>query len=334
MRTLAAAEHKGGVGWAGSPSVFTDRFVDMNVKVAHHWNYRERAIIPLQARGIEFLPTQWGCGTGQRPWDGINVPALQVFAKRYPGLTWLIFNEPDRVDQANCHPSVAAEAYHLIYSTIKAADPMARIFCCGTSDWPQHWKWVASWMSEYMEVYGVCPPMDGYHIHSYNDFADRFDWQKQAYYLQEFRDMTIDGSWGCYDGGLPVVVSEWGVLSDWNDSSDELQQVAQYLCDTWPWLEAQPWIEKHFWFSTYVEGMSSNLFANRTSDALTIVGEAWQDMAHTEPVVTATPTLTWSPTPTATPMPTITVTPTPEHVWIIFEECTLDCWCRKVTPNP
>ena len=36
----------------------------------------------------------------------------------------------------------------------------------------------------------------------------------------------------------------------------------------------------------------------------------------------------------ATAMPTITATPTPEQVRIIFEDCTYNCRCWKVTPTP
>jgi len=326
------AAPKRGVTWAGSPIEQTTRFVEMGVDAVHHWNYLESRITPIQDLGIEYVAHQWGCGTSDRSWDKVDLNALRYFALEYTGLTWLVFNEPDNPDQADCHPSVAADVYYDVYHAIRGADPTAKVYCCGTSRWPAHWKWTAAFMQAYMDKYtrnGECPPMDGYHIHNYGDFANRFDFVAHQSNLLGFVETANEGFWGCYPGGLSTIISEWGVLSDVVDSPNEVQLVAEYLQAMWPWLEAQPWIEQHFWYSTYTEGMSSNLFAGLHSGELTIVGDAWMDMAHGTPAPTATPAPTSTTTPTRTPTPHVTVTATPEHVQIIFEDCTYDCECWR-----
>jgi len=346
---LLQRAHKGGVAWAGAPAAYVDRFTEMGVQSAHNWNYLERAIAPLG--DIEYLPMQWGCGTSGKSWDKVDLERLRVFAIDHPGLRWLIFNEPGNPDQSCCYPETAIQVYHDVYHALKEADPTSRVYCCGTGSPQANEHWMSEFFQRYTDEYRMFPPMDGLHYHFYGDFATRFDAklvQQRILNTVELNENMPCG-WPEYLKDKVIIVSEWGVLSDWNDSPDEVQRVAQFLRDMWPWLEMQEWIESHLWYSTHTEGMSSNLFANRNSDTLTLVGAAWMEMALGVPTWTPTPSATCTPeateTPTSTPEPTRTPTSTPsstpeatstpgptpvlEDVQLIFEDCVMDCKCKR-----
>ena len=309
---------KAGVGWASAPVGLVRNMVDLGIGMATHWNYLERGITALEGSGIKYLPMLWGCGATENSWDKVDLPGLAAFAAAHPGLTWLAFNEPDRADQAHCNPNEAAIIYHQVHNAISQADPSARFFAGGTSDWPQHWKWTAAWAVAYADLYQEWPPIDGFHIHVYPTYSANWTvaaaLQEAQEELLEWRLAQQEILWPDYYKQLPTIVSEWGILSDVTDSPTEVQRVAEFLRGMYPFIEQQPWIEAHLWYSTFVDGMSSNLFTGRTAEAgWTEVGDAWHDMAQGEPYPTATLTPTWVLTPTATRTPTRTATPTPSR---------------------
>lgn len=320
----AVVEHKGGVAWPGAPVALADGLVNLGVNAVHHWNYSEARLALMEERGIEYLPHIWGCGVTDNSWDTIDLAAIAAFAEAHPGLRWLIFNEPDNIDQSNCSPSVAADVHHDVYHTLKAADSTALVYCCGTSGHEAHQMWMSAFLHAYSEKYGVAAPMDGVHLHFYGDYERRHGFMEvqskimdtAAFYARQWPDQLGKKLW---------VVSEWGVLSDKRDGPYEVEKTAAYLRNMWNWLESKDWVETHFWFSTWVgEGgaNSGNLFTDRAN--LTMVGSAWAECAHGVPPPTASPTLPISPlptptttftpsptaTPTNTPLPTTTPTPT------------------------
>jgi len=307
---------KAGVGWASASVGLVGGMVDLGIVKATHWNYLERGIAALEGTGIEYLPMLWGCGLTENSWDKVDLPGLAAFAAVHPGLTWLIFNEPDRADQAHCDPSDAAVVYHQVHEAISQADPTARFYAGGTSDYPQHWKWTAAWATAYADLYGVWPPIDGFHIHVYPTYSA--NWTVEAA-LQEAQTELLGWRlaqqeilWPDYYKELPTIVSEWGILSDVTDSPTEVQRVAEFLRGMYPFIEEQPWVEAHLWYSTFTDGMSSNLFTGRTAEAKrTLVGDAWYDMARggPYPVATSTPTVRPTNTPTSSPAATSTATP-------------------------
>ena len=156
----AVTTHKGGMGWCDG-SERLPVLAKMGVKAVYHWGFVERQIEAAQENGIEYLPMQWGCSAGNHP---VDEAAARRFASRYPGLTWLAFNEPDNDVQADCNPEEAAEQYHKLYQVVKGADPTAKIYCCGTTYWPAHRDWTQNWAYAYRARYGDWPPVDGLHV--------------------------------------------------------------------------------------------------------------------------------------------------------------------------
>lgn len=164
---------------------------------------------------------------------------------------------------------MAATAYHTVYGVVKDADSTARVYCCGVKGWPQHWKWLAAFAQEYADLYGTCPPLDGFHVSLEGDL----DVEQQQGVLLAFRERQ--DVWGCWPEGRPVVVSGYGV------SSGDPQGAAEYLAAMWSWLEAQPWIELHFWRASFLgEGNPNNVFESANDARLTVVGQAWQGLAN------------------------------------------------------
>ena len=301
------ANHKGGMGWCGGDTSRLPAMADMGVQAVYHWNYRETQIREAQKWGLKYFPMQFGCRSGHLP---VDEKAVKEFATAHPGLTWLAFNEPDNPVQANCTGAQMAEQYHKLYSALKEVDPQAKVYCCGTTKWPEHRDWTANWAYAYKDIYDVFPPVDGFHVHSY-DWGNFQYWKRQEE-LESFRGWQQSQSWA---KNKPVIVSEWGVMS--GDPADA-ENIASYLSTMWPWLESQYWIELHFWFCTYTtewEFSAANIFANADTNELSVVGEAWRSMAQGQPPrPTSTPTRTRtpgpSPTPTRSPTPGPSPTPT------------------------
>ena len=316
---VETVEHKGGVTWPGAPTGLIDGLAELGVNAVHHWNYSEAKLALAEEKGIEYLPHIWGCGLTDKPWDVVDLVAISQFAEDHPGLRWLVFNEPDRIEQANCHPKIAAEVYHDIYYALKEADPTALVYCCGTSRYEGHEQWLGAFMQEYSDKYlvanGGIPPMDGVHLHFYGEYERRHGFMGMQNTIMRTRNLVWTGIGGSEAWGeLPWIISEWGVLSDVGDSVYEVEKTAAYMRNMWYWLEGKDWIETHFWYSTNAWENSGNLFVGRGNSDLTIVGDAWADLAHGV-LPTPTPTSPPSPlpTPTGTPVltPTSTFTPTP-----------------------
>jgi len=324
----APLAHKGGVGWPSAPVAQLPGIDAMGSVSVHNWNYLDRAIDALP-EGIEYVAYQWGCGTSGSSWDTVSLSSIERFAAKYPGLKWLIFNEPDRQDQADCLPSIAADTYNDIYNILKTTDPTSKVYCCGTSNYQAHWKWMGAFLEVYSDKYGSLPPMDGLHYHFYNDFVNRFNVAQfqDAVLRTKHLNETWMNNWAPTMSQLPWIISEWGVLSDYGDSPTEAARVAEFLRATWGWLGRQPYIEQHFWYATYVDELAGNLLVERNSSTLSVVGQAFQDMAFGSPAPTPTPTATPAPVPTTTPTVVPTATPEPAHVYC-------DCVCVTVTPTP
>ena len=195
----APVEHKGGVGWPGAPTALVDGLVNLGTNAVHHWNYNEARLTLMEEKGIEYLPYVWGCGVTDKPWDTIDLGAISALAEDHPGLRWLIFNEPDRPEQANCDPSMAADVYHDVYHALKEADPTCQVYCCGTSRYQSHHTWMGAFIQEYSDKYlganGGTPPMDGLHYKFYGDFETRFDYVRVQQAILD--TVALNEGWCC-----------------------------------------------------------------------------------------------------------------------------------------
>jgi hypothetical protein len=212
---------------------------------------------------------------------------LATYATQYPGLTWLMFNEPDISDQDNISYTYGAQLYDATYDAIKTADPTAKMFCCGTAFATT--QWLEGFRQE------VTKPVDGIHFHGYpctrdiaqecvgspyDAFNNRFDMVLMKNRLNAFYSYLQSHS---EFAEKPVWLTEIGILStlDW-DTREEVKTgvmdpFLNYLENEDGWQK----FERSAWFSTRYETYNASdlIF---TDNSLTVLGERWNTFSLTQ----------------------------------------------------
>lgn len=122
-----------------------------------------------------------------------SITDLALWAERYPDRTWLLFNEPERIDQANT--SAFDAAIHVRYWT-EAIGDNGTIACCGVAIVPG-WDGWRNWLGWYLGAGGPMP--DVWHVHIYAATVEQFDAA-----LAEW------DAWNAAHGNLPTIISEVG----------------------------------------------------------------------------------------------------------------------------
>jgi hypothetical protein len=151
---------------------------------------------PLQAAGMECA--QFVGVTGDEYWP--KGEGLQQMARRYPGLLWLVGNEPDVIWQSNATPAEYARAYHDTYLALKEADPSCQVAIGGISQvTPLRLRYLGEVLAAYEAANGQPMPVDVWNIH--------------LAILREER-----GSWGV--GIPPGLPDDSGILYEIEDNAD------------------------------------------------------------------------------------------------------------------
>jgi len=121
--------------------------------------------------------------------------ALATILARYPGMLWLVGNEPDCPYQDNTLPDRYAEIYHDVYTFLKEKDPTAKVAIGGVVQaTPLRLQWLDMVWNAYQRKYGQRMPVDVWNVH--------------AFVLREKRDPP--SNWGC--GIPPGVNADQGLL--------------------------------------------------------------------------------------------------------------------------
>ena len=154
-------------------------------------------------------------------------PEIQAAARARPGSYWLIGNEPNNPGQDNVEPDAYAETLHYYVTTLKEADPSAKIAapeilnfdatCTGCPGYPSGREWLDGLRREYRDRYGEEPPVDVWSIHTYD-----LDWEKlpQGDYAAQTKELlafrkyldTIPGQ-----QGKPIWLTEFSVMWAYGD---------------------------------------------------------------------------------------------------------------------
>ncbi len=165
--------------------------------------------------------------------------ALISDVKAHPGALWLIGNEPDTVyNGSSMKAELYADFYHYFYTTIKAADPTAKVAIGAISQpSPVRMDYLDKILNYYRIVYGQPFPTDLWNIHFYYLNEKECDWgvslppfgdpERVRYlplsYFDEGRilDLNVlednlrDFRQWMYDRGyrdVPLIITEYGVL--------------------------------------------------------------------------------------------------------------------------
>lgn len=198
----------------------------------------------LLANSMTYVPVIRLSQTGPNAEDYSYTPSgtdlLNAIAAN-PQADWLIGNEPDRIDfQDDIEPHVYAAAYAELYGIIKTADLSARIFA-GTivQPTPLRLQYLDKVLDSYKQQNSGAPmPVDGWSIHNFilNEVSCDYDpgncWGADippginanfgeiisiedndninlfTQRIVNFRQWMADRGYG----GLPLTVSEYGVL--------------------------------------------------------------------------------------------------------------------------
>lgn len=155
-----------------------------------------------------------------RLWNCALNPPEQVFAaeaRRRPGQTWIVGNEPDAAEQDNVTPECLADLYHQAHAALKAADPTARVAVGGVVEGtPLRLKYLDRALAHYRSQFGSPLAAD--------------IWTMHAYILREER-----GSWGA---GIPTGLDDtagWLVQPNDHDNADlfsqQVEAFRQWMAD-------------------------------------------------------------------------------------------------------
>jgi len=277
---------KQGIAWLYPDTISAQELAAIGVKAVHHWGYNVSFALSAINAGLVYYPMQWGCSKGA---SSVNESAIRAFvnaSNKLKGLTWLAFNEPELAHQAGCTPLQAARAFHKLDQILRSgsnpADPTAKLYCCGTVHSSISVNWLPDFRDAYYNEYGEEPPIDGVHIHLYWGERNRLDWCRMRNHLDNFRSWQSNQPWMA---GKPVIVSEWGVLSNSSQYPNDPQYLVgnctpgctcDYMAQMWNVFEQRGYVRHYLWWTTYANPNKAseywdngNVFTNRYGSQLT-----------------------------------------------------------------
>lgn len=240
---------------------------------------------------------------GQRTNDYTYKPsgaALQNAIATNPGASWIIGNEPDRIDvQDDMEPQAYAAAYHELYHLIKTADPTAQIVA-GTivQPTPVRLAYLDLILKSYVEQFDTPMPVDAWNIHNFilNEVSCEYDdsncWGASippgldvgfgeiigvddndnmtmfAQRIVRFRQWMKNRGYG----NRPLYLTEYGILMPASFGFDDARVNAFMNASFDYMLSAKDpnlgypgddyrLVQKWSWFSTYDPGFNGNLYA-------------------------------------------------------------------------
>ncbi|MEW6716662.1 MAG: hypothetical protein AB1345_04050 [Chloroflexota bacterium] len=238
-----------------------------------------------------------------------NVQAIRQLASRYPGLVWVIGNEPDVIWQDNLTPEVYAQHYHELYYLIKGLDPRASIATAGVSQaTPLRLAYLDRVLAAYQRMYGSPMPVDWWTVHGFILREERNSWgvdippgfQENQGVLYEiadharldlFREHIIAFRQWMAENGYrqkPLALTEFGVLMP-SEYGFPPELVADFLEQTFNWLDTArdpqtgyPTDEDHLvqrwaWFSLSDPLYLGSNLADLDQDILTQTGMRFRE---------------------------------------------------------
>ena len=240
-----------------------------------------------------------------------------------PGALWMIGNEADSLYNGDpIQAELYAELYHYFYSTIKAADPTAKVSVAAiVQPSPLRLEYLDKVLNHYQATYGRPLSADLWNIHFYIlnegpcgswggavppfssqsngwklDFsaATMLDLGAMRNNLHAFRQWMADRGYR----DMPLLITEFGVLPPPSFQGFSNQVSAQFLNDMFAMFltETDPEIgypadddrlvQMWAWFSTFYGPYGGDLFEQYSND-MTVIGQAFaaQTEAHFSPYV-------------------------------------------------
>ena len=171
----------------------------------------------------------------------------------HPGALWLVGNEPDSIYNGSpIQAELYAELYHAFYTTIKAADPTAKVAVAAiVQPSPLRMEYLDKVLAHYQATYGEPFPTDLWNIHLYIFNEEHCGWgagvppfsssntgwqinftasellnvTAMENNLRAFRQWMYDRGYG----DIPLIVTEFGVLPPPSYAGFSNSVAAQFL---------------------------------------------------------------------------------------------------------
>lgn len=259
---------------------------------------------PEAVEGVQHWQVVRLSESGTRPAIG----RVAATARRFPGMAWIIGNEPDVRWQDNVTPERYAEAYGELYRAIKAADPSAHVVAGGvTQGSPLRLEYLDRVLTAYEAAHGAPMPLDAWAVHAFVLREQRDSWgvdippglTPDAGLLYEVADhdnrqyfqeqIIAFRRWMAERGyrGVPLVVSEYGILmpSSYGFPDDS---VARFLTDSFDFFlnatdpaigypdDGDRLVQRWCWYSMADEIYPTGNLVDPTTGQLTVVGRAYR----------------------------------------------------------
>lgn len=233
---------------------------------------------------------------------------IRQIAQAFPGLVWVLGNEPDVIWQDNLTPETYARRYHDLYYLIKGLDPTASVAIAGISQaTPLRLAYLDRVLRGYERLYGEHLPVDWWTVHGFVLREERNSWgvgippgfNVQRGMLYEIIDhdrlllfqqhIIAFRTWMAQRGyrDKPLALTEFGILMP-EEYGFPPEQVADYLETTFTWLlDAQDpqigypaddnrLVQRWAWFSLADPLYASSDLAILEQDRLTATGERFR----------------------------------------------------------
>jgi len=243
----------------------------LNVSWNYSWN---TAYVSGQPNTIEFVPMVWGGRSAEKLQQRLTTDVSpQIKAGKVKRL--LVFNEPDRLEQANM-PYKQALDYWPMFESLNI--PLCSPSCASTEG-----KKDASsqgtpgtWMRDFMrEVEKRKLRVDYIGVHNYGGpNAKSFKAKMKRIYEMYGRRPLLLTEFACAD---------WQARESGKNRHSQ-DEVLTFMKDVLPWMEKQDWIVGYAWFSfspDKIEGTSSALFDK--DDKMTACGKFYASVTPETP---------------------------------------------------
>lgn len=233
--------------------------------------------IELGVQNVSGLDYQWFYNWADRVADFADpkfvpmiwkTPSNDMIAKanNFPGRYWLLFNEPNRADQANLTPAVAATIYQTVYSQIGNKAKLV-VGGVGTDG--------GSWLSQFLGKIVAWPPA-GIHVHLYGWGTTESDWAKYVVDLKALKTITQSRFPNC-----EFWLTETGYLS-----GTQYGHTPEFTLENWmnPLIKIVPLVgfDRVCWFTSYGTKYPASNLMNSVSGGLTVLGQEWNRYENQE----------------------------------------------------
>lgn len=243
-----------------------------SIPLVYNWGWRETVQDPANFPHLDFpqrfVPMVYGCGV-----QSLRTLQNDLISSSYEGAL-LVFNEPERADQANCLPDTAThiveELHRFRLNYEQNTGRKIELIIGGVAEPELGIDWFDQFQSAYIQQYGSDPLTsgiaDGIHFHLY----PRFAYDNGAHAFDDVHSQMLQWEDWLASHPLPVWITELGVLNAPYQPISSIEY-ASFLTKAIPYLFEHPLVDHLFIFT--LNSQSDTPSSNFIRTALIVDGE-------------------------------------------------------------